>query len=664
MDYPSGAPWPTIETGGELELAEREWLHTNGAGAYAMSSVALMHSRRYHGLLVASLQPPVGRYVIVSQVDTQLTVGRRVHRLSTHQFPGVAATPGYRLLERFSQDPIPRWQFRLGRSLLEQRLCLARGRNVTVLAYRWSGPRAARIAIRPLLAMRPLHEVTHEHGGMIQRVSLRHGEVEIAPVPDMPTVVFRHTGVFMGSPDWWRRFEYPIDRLRGVHYQEDLWTPGTFEMDLLPDETRYLAFGLGGASFESAADEMRATCQALEALDPGDDRSLSERRLCVAADQFRADSCDRPGIISGYPWLDMGARDALVALPGLYLVGGRIEAAQRVLRTVLSARTTSGLLGRGLTELGEASGRVSADGSLWLFEAVHQLLQATGTNDSFVRKEAYPALVRVFDRIATGPKEIVWLTSEGLLANGHPAAGGDSPLTWMDSRADGAAFTPRSELAVELQALWARACATLALLARDYGDAELEARANDALQRLLQVFISRFWCDETRYPYDCVSVSSDDPRAFVDDSVRPNALMALAVYPDLFSHWQAVAIVERAREQLLTPIGLRTLSPDHPDYRGDFRGMMQQRRSAYHQGTCWPYLLGFFARAAFAIEPDDFELQIELSRSIEKLMDLAPVLGQVAQVGSGDPPHQLGGCPAQAWSVAELLRTLKEQLEP
>jgi predicted glycogen debranching enzyme len=237
------------------------------------------------------------------------------------------------------------------------------------------------------------------------------------------------------------------------------------------------------------------------------------------------------------------------------------------------------------------------------------------------------------------------------------------PLTWMDSRADGVAVTPRSEVAVELQALWGRACATLARLAAHYGEHEIAERAGGALVALRAAFARRFWCAETRYPYDCISSDVEGPGSFRDASIRPNALMALAIDPQMFTHWQAVSIVERVRERLLTPIGLRTLEPRHPDYRGDFRGPMHERRAAYHQGSCWVFLLGFFARAALALEPNDFELQIELRHAIEDLVAQGPVLGQVAQVASGDPPHRLGGCPAQAWSVAELLRVSRELLE-
>jgi predicted glycogen debranching enzyme len=652
--------WPEVATRGELEPAEREWLHTNGAGAYAMSTLALMHTRRFHGLLVGSLDPPLRRYVIVSQMDSVLTVGQRMHRLSTHQFPGVAATPGYRLLESFAQDPIPRWTFRLGRATLTMRLCLARGQSATIISYTWDGPRRARLSLKPLFAMRPIHEVIHEHGGMLQTVSMRHGEVEIQPMSHLPPVVFGHSGVFMGSPDWWRRFEYPVDRNRGVKHQEDLWTPGTFELDLDPGQTQYLAFGLGRLPKASAKATMDEVCDTLGALDPGEQHSRAARRLSIAAEQFRADDCARPGVISGYPWLDLGARDALISLPGLYLIGDRLEPAKRVLATFIGARA-DGLLTRGIAESGAVAPQVPADASLWLFDASARLIDKTGKDDEFVRRDLYPALVGVFERVLRGPEAVLWRCADGLVANGN--SGAAAPSTWMDSLADGVAVTPREGLSVELQGLWGRACSTLATLAAHYGDESLAERARTARAELKAAFAKRFWCAETRYPYDCMSPSEEGPAAFRDPSIRPNALMALAIDPELFTHWQAVAIVERVRERLLTPIGLRTLEPRHPDYRGDFRGPMNERQAAYHQGTCWVFLLGFFARAALALEPNDFELQIEMRQRIERLLEAGPLLGQLAQVASGDPPHTLGGCPAQAWSVAELLRTLYELLD-
>ena len=230
-DLLHSGPWPLVHVDGELERAEKEWLHTNGAGAYAMSTLALMHTRRHHGLLVASLEPPLGRHVILSHAETHVTVGDRTHKLSTHQFPGVAATPGYRHLRSFAQDPLPRWTYLLGKHKLERTIALAPGRNALVMRYHWFGPTPARLQLMPLMPLRPVEHLALEHGGMLQRVTLRTGEVEIQPIPTLPPIAFAHRGVFMGSPDWWRRFEYGEDLRRYTDFQEDMWTPGTFELD-------------------------------------------------------------------------------------------------------------------------------------------------------------------------------------------------------------------------------------------------------------------------------------------------------------------------------------------------------------------------------------------------------------------------------------------------
>ena len=274
--------------------------------------------------------------------------------------------------------------------------------------------------------------------------------------------------MFMGGPDWWRRFEYLADRGEHAEFQEDMWTPGVFELDLAPGQTQYLVFGLDKLPKGfSARESMEHTAATLSALDPGEEHSLATRRLSVAAEQFRADGSRRAGVISGYPWLDLGTRDALISLPGLYLVNGLIEAAKRVLATVISARA-DGLLTRGIAENGSVAPEVPADASLWLFEATERLVAKTGPDDEFVRRELYPALTAIFERVKRGPEEVLWCTDEGLVAYGNGSLA--APLTWMDSRADGVAVTPRGGLAVELQGLWGRACSTLAALAARYGD--------------------------------------------------------------------------------------------------------------------------------------------------------------------------------------------------
>lgn len=645
--------WPKVTTRGELEPASGEWLHTNGAGAYAMSTVALMHTRRFHGLLVAALNPPLERYVVVSHAETTVRVGKRTYGLSTHQFPDIAPTPGYRLLESFSQDPLPRWVFRLGQRELERTLCLVRGENALVTRYVWRGKHPARLTIRPLMPLRPIHDLRHEYGGFQQKVAMRRNEVIIQPVPQFPEVVFRHDGVFTGSPDWWRRFEYSEDMQRNVHFQEDMWTPGTFELELEPDVPNYLMAGVGQLPEGTPEQRMAEADRTLRSFDPGDNHSPVVRALSVSAEQFRAVSCTRPAVIGGYPWLGVTVRDALISMPGLFLCAGLLDDAKAVLRTLVEQRR-DGLLLSAMPESSAPDPETSVDASLWLFETVRELGTQLPPGDPFIEQVLYPVLVEIFERIQRVPSALVWVGDDGLLITRSESAA----LTWMDSRTRVRPVTPRWGQAVELQALWVQGLFTLSGLALARDDEPLAARARDFAERAQLAFRNKFWCAETAYPYDCI----DEVSGKVDEAIRPNALIALSVAPELFETWQARAIVQRVKERLLTPLGVRSLDPEHPDYVGYYEGGMESRQVAYHQGVVWVYLLGCYARAALRLDPEDFELQMDLKDLLERAACVGPVLGQVAQVASGDPPQRSGGCPAQAWSVAELLRTLWREL--
>jgi len=645
---------PVLPTGGTLErAAETEWLHTNGAGAYAMSTVALMHTRRTHGILVAALNPPLDRHVMLSHGEVTVEVAGKTYRLSTHQFPNIAPTPGYRLLQAFALDPIPRWEYSLGGAVLERRLALVRGVNAVVLAYTWRGDEPARIQLRPLMPFRPLYSLMREHGAMVQRVLLRPNEVEVQPMAHLPPILFGHSGVFVGSPDWWRRFEYPKDRELEQDFVEDMWTPGAFEIPLDPGRTEYLVVGVGGLPDAPPSDLIAATVEHELRQDPGPGRPRSVRVLSVAAEVFCAHHADRPAIIAGYPHLDAISRDALQALPGLYLARGRIAEAKMVLGTLIREQK-HGLVPFRLQSSEAGPLPPSPDATLWLFEVVRELVERVGPNDEFVRSVLYPFLCRAFVRLRKGRRFGVWVTDDGLLANGFEGIA----LTWMDARNGDQLVTPRRGLAIEFQALWSRGCETLGDLARAYQHRGIFRAAHSASHQAREAFRDRFWCNETEYPFDCISEQRDSADTWADASVRPNAVIALAVDPELFDGWQAAAIVGRARDALLTPRGLRSLASNEAGYRGHYEGRLEERHSSYHQGTAWTYLLGAFVRAALRLSPGDPELRAELRSYVESALEAGPVLGQVAQLADGDAPHRCRGCPVQAWSVGELLRAL------
>jgi predicted glycogen debranching enzyme len=252
----------------------------------------------------------------------------------------------------------------------------------------------------------------------------------------------------------------------------------------------------------------------------------------------------------------------------------------------------------------------------------------------------------------------LWLSEGGLLVNGSRSI----PLTWMDAQIGGHLVTPRRGIAVEMQAWWTKGTENLARLAHACHDRETLTVADDAFRLARTSFRERFWCNETHYPFDCVSEARGTAGAWADATVRPNALIALAVDDQLFERWQAEAIVDRARSELLTPRGLRSLAPREPEYRGHYEGPPEERGSSYHQGTAWTHLLGSYARAALRLCGDDPTARAALRARVEDALDNAPVLGHVAQLADGEDPHLPRGCPAQAWSVAELLRALTDDM--
>jgi predicted glycogen debranching enzyme len=647
--------WPSVDVSGAIERAEAEWLHTNGAGAYSMSTIAVMHTRRHHGALVAALPPPLGRHVILSHADTTLTVEgeRRSYRLATHQFPDVAPTPGYRNLLSFAQDPIPRWVFRTGSGTLERTLCLARGENAVIMGYTWSGTGTARISLRPLMPLRPVDSLMHEHGSMEQLVALRPGAVELRPVERLPPIFFAHEGVFMGGPDWWRRFEYLAERGEQAEFQEDMWTPGVFELPLEPGRTSYLIASVGKLLHRPPAELVMEACEAISREALGVGRPAAVRLLSVAAEQFCLDAAKPPMIIAGYPWHAPYTRDFLLALPGLTLARGRVDLAVRALPTLLASQH-AGFLPEFLAPAGQPRPKPLPDATLWLFEVARLLLPELGSGHEALKRQLYNALVRSFARLRGGLRRWGWLSADGLLVNGAEGVA----LTWMDAHVGAQPVTPRRGIAIEQQALYTQATGTLAALAEQVGNHQLAEVCREAGVRARAAFRARFWCHDTDFPYDCVSESRDAQDAWVDPSIRPNALIALAVDPSLFEDWQARAIVARVKAELLTPRGIRSLSPHDPRYVSQFAGSLTEKESAYHQGTAWTHLLGFYVRAAIRVAPQDDELREELRQVIEGALDGSVLLGQIAQLADGDMPHRARGCPAQASSVAELLRAL------
>lgn len=638
-------PWPHAHVGGELDHAESEWLITNDQGAYAMSTLALMHTRRQHGILVTHLGDDFKRHVVLSHLEMTLEVGSRSFQLSTHQFPNVAPTPGYRLLDSFTQDPLPRWVYRLPQGTVERTITLVRGHRAVITAFTWSGKEPARLTLRPLMPMRLADGLCLEHGAMLQKVTLRAGEVEVQPVSELPAVVFRHSGVFMGSPDWWRKFEYLDDRGRYEDFQEDMWSPGTFEVTLQPRRTEYLMAFVGRAPADAPQELLMAAAQHALSCDPGQPRAAAVRSLSVSVESFVLG--DGEAIVAGLPWLDVWSRDWLLALPGTFLARAQQERAERSV-TLLLARLVDGFLPQRLTAV-EAARTPCVDATLWVFPVVARIARTSVDTAAFLDR-IMPTLDEMFARLSSGPRATAWLTDEGLLENS-----GHGPLTWMDARVGDYSFTPRRGLAVELQGLWVQAARCYAELCETVGQPEGAGKAERAIEKARAAFARRFWNRESGYAYDCISPGPNFDQSWSDPAIRPNALIAVAVAPELFESWQRLDVLSRVEEFLLSERGVRTLDPRHSFYVGNSGGTIEERRAASHQGTVWPHLLLYYVRAKLHEYPEDREALTEL---VERALLAGRALGYVSQNADGDAPHRCRGSPAYASATAMLLEAL------
>jgi len=360
-------------------------------------------------------------------------------------------------------------------------------------------------------------------------------------------------------------------------------------------------------------------------------------------------------IVAGYPSHLPYVRDLVLSLPGLLLAREQGERAERILDALLRHQR-GGLLPQVMPERGARRSRPLPDATLWLFEVARLFLARRGPRDPFVSKRLFPALARAFIRFTSRRRRHVWCAADGLLVTSEP----NVALTWMDAQVDFKPVTQRAGVAVEHQALFARGADLVATLASFYGHDTLATRASDAAQRVRRAFRARFWCAETEYPYDCMSEARDRADAWADAAVRPNALVALAIDPTLFEDWQGEAILRHVQSELLTPHGIRSLSPNDRRYIGHFGGNVTEREFAYHQGTAWTHLLGYYARAAHQHWGDDPQGREEPLRLLQKVVDSGTLYGQLAQLSDGDEPFRPRGCPAQATAVAEILRALVE----
>ncbi len=597
--------------------SQLEWIETNGLGGWASSSVMFANTRRYHGMLVAAPPARTERTVLISKLDETVDGVD----LAANRFPQCIHPKGFEHLVAFERGVFSVWEYLAGGVRLRKTVVTPHGANVTIVLYEVLASKSPfELRLSPFLAGRDYHSLIHCTDAALPFVHI-----------DVPG------GVFKAKPDCWKEFVYDREKERGLDCEEDLFTPGTYTVtlragDILPvvlateEEEDWDALGM--------IEEERARRETL--VIKTSDEFLQE--LTLAADQFLIDrEEDKKTVIAGYHWFTDWGRDTMIALPGLCLATGRFDDAKQILRRWLAA-ASKGMIPNRFPDGTTTPEFNSVDAGLWLFVAIWRYREATH-DEAFVREEALPVLRDAIDWLGRGTRFNIHVDLDGLLYSGASGVA----LTWMDAIVDGEAVTPRRGKPVEINALWYNALRIVAALS---GDEILNTRAD----HVRESFEAAFWNRDRQCSFDVVNPN--------DASIRPNQLFAIALPFPLFDDTRADGILRVCETHLLTPVGLRTLAPDDPRYRGQLLGDPHSRDTAYHQGTVWPWLLGPYIDALIRHRGDAGR---ESARTIIANMRAhlnEAGIGTISEIFDGDAPHAPRGCIAQAWSVAEVLRVL------
>jgi len=654
-----------IDSAEPLRHLTTEWLLTNGLGGFAMGTALGANTRRYHGLLIAPMMPPLNRVVALHSVIEQLVTPDGPVDLAMPQFEVREANenseiddelpPGKRChLLRFEVSPPTRtlWVYRVGQVIIEKELVLRPWGNVAELSYclrHIPGPMTLRL--RPLVALRDFHSLRKESDGPPTCEQIGKGGFTLQR-DDMKLTLEGLGGSSIervSEPDWWRNLTYQEDAARGQDFREDVFSPGVYEARVTRGQADVVILK---ASFENTAKKWPDPPTRSIGLPNPTGRALPPTEsLRVAADQFIASRLDdshwHTTVLAGFPWFADWGRDTMISLPGLLIASGRLDEAQSALK-LFARHMHKGLVPNRFDDYGGSPEYNTVDASLWFVHAVHALAKV---NDALVDDALRFACWNVITAYRDGTDNNIHMDDDGLIIAGGP----DTQLTWMDAKRDGIVMTPRHGKPVEIQALWHHAlrCA-VELLPTAPENVEFEAIA----ERAAKSFRDKFWWPERNCLHDVLKESNGAWQG--DGALRPNQLFAVSLGSDLLSQDQQRAVVSAAREKLLTPVGVRTLAPGSDGYIGRYEGDMMQRDRAYHNGTVWPWLIGPYCEALLRSQDFSDDAKEQVRNTLQPLITELHTgcLGQLAEIYDGDPPHRPAGCPAQAWSVAEVLRVL------
>ncbi|HVH82438.1 MAG TPA: amylo-alpha-1,6-glucosidase [Stellaceae bacterium] len=642
---------------GDLAAAERrEWWIGNGRGAYAAGTIALSLIRRYHGLLIAPIEPPLGRHLVLAKADAELVLGNRRDPLFTNRWASGAITPsGHRAIESFHLDgSIPVWCFAIGDCRVEQRVWMEHGEHTTYIAWRLLVPDAednARVSISILANSRDHHGETWPPG-FNPDVTLDGERLKLTVVNQFTLQIVAAGGVIEPRREWIENFDLPIERERGLGAVDHHLCVGRAELPLGDGQWHGIVASVEHdvlTDIETALARRRVHDAAVLGRAFAADKALATApgwvaRLALASDLYVIRRPvpvveDGRSVIAGYPWFGDWGRDTMIALPGLCLATGRFDDALKILET-FARFVDRGMLPNVFPGAGETPEYNTVDAALWFVEAWRSYVATTG--DHAALADAFPVLADIIDWHVRGTRYgIVVDPADGLLRAGEPGV----QLTWMDARVGDWVVTPRIGKPVEINALWFNALMAMAEFAATldkpnpvYRDLADQARAG----------FQRFVRPNGAGLFDVIDGPDGDDAAF-----RPNQIFAISLPSSPIDKSTQRCVVDLCGRNLLTSYGLRSLAPVERAYHGAYQGGVTERDGSYHQGPAWAWLLGHWALAHCRVQGNAAAAQSWLEPVADHLRDAG--LGQVSEIFDGDPPHTPRGAPAQAWSVACVL---------
>jgi predicted glycogen debranching enzyme len=670
--------WPNRNAPERGGPATREWLVTNGLGGYASGTVSTLMTRRYHGLLIAALPAPFGRMNMLSHLHERLGLPGGGRATTLGWDAGGTGKPAevLDLAEFRLENGLPVWRYELGELVLEKRLLLPYRQNTVHVTYRLvSAPGAVSLQVRPTVHFRPHERPVSDPLAGPYGLTVVGDRYELFGHPDLPRLRLRTHGpatAFRVSGLVVQQVLYPVEQSRGYEATGDLWSPGYFRMTLEPE---------GAATIVASTEPW----EAIDALDSATALQAEQARrrrllaaahpharrgpaaeLVLAADQFvvapagrvadtaltRSTGDEARTIIAGYHWFTDWGRDTMINLEGLTLLTGRHVDAGYILRT-FAHYVQDGLIPNMFPEGTRAGLYHTADATLWYFHALDRYLRATGDRETL--RVILPTLLGVIDHHVKGTRFGIGVDPvDGLLRQG--AAG--YQLTWMDAKVDDWVVTPRRGKAVEINALWYNALRLVEGWVQEEQGTDAAAALAARADEVRRAFNARFWYPDGGHLYDVVDGESGD-----DPACRPNQVFAISLTHPVLAEARWTSVLSVVRERLLTPLGLRTLAPGHPDYKASYDGDLRARDAAYHQGTVWPWLIGPFADAWLRAYPDDRTGARETLERFSSHLDEACV-GSISEIFDAEPPYAPRGCISQGWSVAEVLRALILTAEP